>query len=174
MGQLKQLALKPQDLVVILKVAMHEDELRTIAQISEQLFIAPSQIHASIKRSELSHLMSRVNGKLTVNKSALYEFLIYGLKHVFPAVVGAMTRGVPTGISGPALKSKFNQNGTPIVWPDPKGSARGESLSPLCPTVPRACKQDEKLYEVLSLVDALRFGSAREKELAEKVLHSYL
>jgi len=174
MSQLKQIALKPQDLVIVLKIAIHEGEIKTIAQISDQLFIAPSQVHASIKRSELAQLLSRVNGKLAVNKSALYEFLIYGIKHVFPAVVGAMTRGIPTSTSGPALESKFNQSGTPIVWPNPKGTSRGESISPLCPAVPKACLEDKKLYEVLSLVDALRIGAARERELAEKLLPNYL
>ena len=37
---------------------------------------------------------------------------------------------------------------------------------PLYPTVPEAALRDEKLYELLALVDALRVGRVREREIA--------
>ena len=62
----------------------------------------------------------------------------------------------------------------PPVWADPEGTVRGESLEPLYPTVPRAARADAKLYEWLALVDAVRAGRARERELAVKELRSRL
>lgn len=39
-------------------------------------------------------------------------------------------------------------------------------MEPLYPTVAEAAIQNEKLYELLALVDALRVGRVRERELA--------
>jgi len=40
------------------------------------------------------------------------------------------------------------------------------SFTPLHKNVPQAALEDAKLYELLALVDALRDGRARERELA--------
>jgi hypothetical protein len=52
------------------------------------------------------------------------------------------------------------------VWPDPEGEVRGESFSPLYKSVPRAARADHRLYELLVLVDAIRGGRSREREIA--------
>ena len=51
---------------------------------------------------------------------------------------------------------------------------RGEGLEPLYKSVPRAARADAQLYEWLALVDAVRAGRARERELAVKELRSRL
>ena len=53
-----------------------------------------------------------------------------------------------------------------FVWPHPNGSVRGIGVEPLHPSVPFAAMQDEKLYEMLALFDALRVGKARERNMA--------
>ena len=62
----------------------------------------------------------------------------------------------------------------PPVWPDAEGPARGVLFSPLFESVPKAAKRDAALYELLALVDALREGRARERELAEQLLREKL
>ena len=57
---------------------------------------------------------------------------------------------------------------------DPEGSIRGESFSPLYKSVPIAAKNDSKLYELLALVDAIRGGQTREREMAKKELKKRL
>jgi hypothetical protein len=47
---------------------------------------------------------------------------------------------------------------------------RGYSFTPLHKNVPQAALEDKRLYELLALVDALRDGRARERELAVKEL----
>jgi hypothetical protein len=54
----------------------------------------------------------------------------------------------------------------PVVWADPQGTVRGEALEPLYRSVPEAARADAQLYEWLALVDAVRSGRARERELA--------
>jgi hypothetical protein len=60
----------------------------------------------------------------------------------------------------------------PPVWPDPQGQVRGYEFSPLFSSVPHTCKADSKLYELLALVDAIRDGRARERQIAIKEIQS--
>ena len=60
------------------------------------------------------------------------------------------------------------------VWPSAKGTMRGQSILPLYPSVPDAVNNDNQLHELLSLVDALRIGKARERKLAIEELTNRL
>lgn len=62
----------------------------------------------------------------------------------------------------------------PLVWPDPDGDVRGLTLEPLHKAAPKAARRDPRLYELLTLIDALRVGRARERQLAEKALSALL
>jgi hypothetical protein len=62
----------------------------------------------------------------------------------------------------------------PTVWADPEGTVRGEELKPLYRSVPRAARADANLHEWLALVDAVRAGRARERDLAVKELQKRL
>jgi hypothetical protein len=167
----KQPTLKPQDLLVALKIAANPQREFTYAELASELFMSASEVHASIRRAELSRLLSRIDKGIAPIRSALLELLIHGVKFVFPAVSGPLTRGIPTGVGGPALSRLFAQ-GDPLVpvWPDPEGSVRGITICPIYPSVPAACRVDGKLYELLSLLDAVRGGAAREREQAENIL----
>ena len=57
-----------------------------------------------------------------------------------------------------------------LVWPDPEGPERGQAFSPLYKSAPKAARKDAILYEYLVIVDAIRGGGARERELAIKAL----
>lgn len=84
---------------------------------------------------------------------------------VFPQQPGAVVRGVPTAHSAPPLSLSI-QSTEHYVWPSGKGTLRGQSIIPLYPSVVDAVQNDQKLYELLAMVDAIRVGRAREKELA--------
>jgi hypothetical protein len=58
----------------------------------------------------------------------------------------------------------------PPVWPYAEGPLRGIAFSPLYKNVPQAALRDSKLYELLALVDAIREGRAREREIAIREL----
>jgi hypothetical protein len=47
---------------------------------------------------------------------------------------------------------------------------RGESFKPLYRDAPAAAREDPRLYECLSLFDALRGGRARERTIATEHL----
>jgi hypothetical protein len=58
----------------------------------------------------------------------------------------------------------------PPVWPWRDGDTRGVGLEPLYKSVPHAALRDCALYQLLALVDAIRDGRARERNLAERDL----
>jgi DNA-binding Lrp family transcriptional regulator len=165
------MALHPQDVLVALKLALGGQDA-SYADLAHALDLSPSQVHAAVRRAAeagLVHAESRA-----VNPRALAEFLVHGLKYVFPAKRGAVARGMPTAHSAAPLRGLFVDDGEPLVWPDPEGKVRGESLLPIHKSVPSAARRDQKLYESLALLDAVRAGRARERKVASKKLEEML
>ncbi|MEY2891411.1 MAG: hypothetical protein RJA98_1319 [Pseudomonadota bacterium] len=104
----------------------------------------------------------------------LAEFVIHGARFVFVPDRTPMTIGVATSHSAPAFAGVFAPGSDDYVWPHPNGSVRGLGIEPLHPCVPFAAIQDEKLYDMLALFDALRVGRARERGMARERLHALL
>lgn len=167
----KQQIMSPHDIVILLKIVSYGDQPWFQTPLAEALGISQSEISKSLNRSKYAGLLAP-NGK-TVMRMALLEFLQFGLRYVFPIKPGAVVRGVPTSHSASPLKEDI-QSSEAYVWPYGKGTVRGHSILPLYPSVPEAALKDDKLYELLALVDALRVGRAREKELAIKELKKRL
>lgn len=110
-----------------------------------------------------------------INATALGEFVIYGLKYVFPAKRGALTRGIATAWAAPALKGSISSAGeTPLVWPDARGNTKGMTVEPIHESVPIAVKQDVNLYKFLALTDSIRIGLARERAISSELLRKML
>lgn len=105
-----------------------------------------------------------------VNNRNLAEFAAHGAKYAFPANRLPVAVGVPTSHSAPAFAGVFAPGSDDWVWPHPNGTARGQGLEPLHPSVPFAAMRDARLYEMLALFDALRVGRARERGMALKRL----
>ncbi len=106
---------------------------------------------------------------------SLLEFVLHGLKYVYPAEPGALCRGVPTAHSAPPLSRKIvSEDDEHYVWPSGHGTVRGQAIEPLYESVPLAAGKDPRLHELLSLVDALRVGRARERQIAGEELKSRL
>lgn len=168
----KQISLKPQDLLVLLKIACHRERVFTYAELATELGIAASEAHSCLKRAALSRLVApREAGGVAIAQTAFREFVLHGAKYCFPAVLGPVVRGVPTSYAAEPLSTLIVQaDDLPPVWPSPLGSIRGAALYPLYPTVPAAAVRDAVLYECLALFDALRVGAARERELAQQLL----
>jgi len=167
--------LKPLDLVVLLKLSLIEGERPPYLQLANELYLYPSEVYASIKRARASHLVQGPEMKDRLNRSGLLEFLLHGVRYAFPAERGALTRGVPTRYAAsPLVESITPGKEPPPVWPYAEGRVRGYSFAPLHKNVPKAALADSQLYELLVLVDALRDGQARERELAVRELSKRL
>lgn len=173
------MVLKPQDVLVALNWAVHPNVRWTFPGIAKALGISSSEAHASVKRALQSRLMYRIGdapASVRVARENLLEFLIHGLKYVFPAERAGVTRGMPTAHAAPVLKGHFVQAGQqlPPVWPDSAGDVRGEAFKPLYKAAVKAAADDPDLYAALSLVDAIRGGSARERDLASRLLEDLI
>jgi DNA-binding Lrp family transcriptional regulator len=163
--------LKPQDIMVVLKLCTYEGKRPPMSIIAADLNMSPSEIHAAIKRLQQARLLHGPQMQEKPNLSALEEFLLHGVKYAFPAEHGQLTRGLPTSFAAPPLKDEIvSGDELPPVWPWRDGETRGIALEPLYRTAPAAALRDPTLYELLALVDAVRDGRARERKIAEKEL----
>jgi len=166
------MALKPQDVVVVLKLVVRRGRPWAYADLSHELGLSSSAVHACVQRAIKSRLL-RLQHPHAPARLQLMEFLVHGLKYAFPAEYTGVTRGLPTSHAAPPLLGKFiGGDDLPPVWPDPKGTVRGEGVEPLYRSVVHAARADAALYELLVLADAMRIGRARDREIAAHELRS--
>ncbi len=161
--------LKPQDILFLLKLVAIGKKTWSFNKLAVELGMSPSEVHAAAKRALAAKLALKEGERIWPNVLALEEFLFHGIQYVFVPERGGLNRGMPTSYAAEPLKSHFIAvNEPPPVWPEPEGKVRGESFSPLYKSAPVAAKNDAELYALLCLVDAIRGGRARERELAKK------
>jgi len=160
----KHNGMRPQDILVLLKIiTMQNHEWRNI-DIANALNLSPSEVSEALNRSKIAKLID--GKKKSVNPNSFKEFLIYGLKYVFPVEPGAIVRGIPTAYSAPPISESISQGGDIYVWPYARGIKRGQAIEPLYKTIPEVAPKDNSLYELLAITDTLRIGRAREIKIA--------
>jgi hypothetical protein len=168
---MSQPSLRPQDVLVLVKLLSYQGSRPPMAQMGVELSISSSEVHAALKRLALSRLVASDAGGGRPLLQAVEEFLVHGVKYAFPARRGEVTRGLATSYAAPPLNKEIEAGSElPPVWPFPEGKQRGVTLEPLYKTVPAAALRDPTLYEMLALIDALREGRVRERKRAEKAL----
>jgi hypothetical protein len=163
----KHNGMRPHDIVVLLKIISYNHDNWLMKDLGFDLFISLSEISESLNRSVISGLLS--NNKKRIMKSSFLDFLIFGLKYVFPQKPGSIVRGIKTSHSASPL-SNIILSDEIYVWPYFEGDSKGFSIEPLHPNTPKACLKDSKLHELLSLVDAIRLGNKREFNIAVEEL----
>ena len=120
------MALKPQDVYVALKLVAAGARRASYSQLALELVMSPSEVHACVKRAQARHLLHGPGLQNRPNMAALEEFLVHGVKYVFPAERGELTRGVPTSYGAEPLRSVIAPGTDPIpVWPYEWGKQRG-------------------------------------------------
>lgn len=162
--------LKAQDVLVLLKICSYGFK-PSYESIARDVGISQSEAHSAVKRLKKAKLLHGVEMGERPNITTTEEFLIHGLKYLFPAEHSSFVRGMPTSYAAEPLNKLIKQGDDPIpVWPHPEGEARGIGLIPLYKSVPEAASRDPLLYKRLALIDAIRDGRARERKLAESEL----
>ena len=163
--------LKPQDILILLKICLLGDQKWFQHTLSEDLNISQSEISECLSRSKYSGLIDASRKRVSVLN--LLDFIQYGIKYVFPQQPGSIVRGIATAHSASPLDKEI-QSDQNYVWPYARGDMRGQAILPLYKSVPKAVLKDKKLHEVLALVDAIRVGKVREQNLAIKFLRERL
>jgi hypothetical protein len=189
-------ALKPQDIVILLKILakMTLPKNASLAVLSQNklamwLCLSPSEVNAGIKRLIASGLLGELydsagnelrstKGKIFLPiKTACEECLISGVKYFFPAELGSYTRGIPTSYAASIFKQHIRIGQDPIpIWSYAQGEHKGLALEPLYSSVPRSVHEhpDPLFYDLLTLIDAIRSGRARERNIGIKLLKERL
>ncbi len=174
--------MKSQDIVILLKLVSLKGQSQrgclantldfdpfALRSLESALGISKTEIGASLRRSIDAGLAIKAGDHPRVNRRNLGEFVKHGLKYAFPAQSGTPQRGIATGFAAPMLEGQLVSSGADIhIWPYAEGSQRGISITPLFKSVPEAALKDERLYELLALIDAIRVGNQREANLARE------
>jgi len=168
----KHNGMRPQDIVILLKMISLGDKKCTLVEMADFLHISTSEISKAMERNLIAGLVS--SDKARVNKLALRDFLIYGLKYVFPPQPGSSTRGIATAHSAFPVNQHIAENAENYVWKYYKGTKRGNSIVPLYDKIPKFIENQPELYEFLTIVDTLRIGKKREIEIAIQELDKKL
>lgn len=164
-----QPSLRPQDVLVLAKLLAYGGQRPPMAQMGLDLGLSSSEVHAALKRLEQARLLTKGPVGSRPLLHAVEEFLVHAVKYAFPAKRGEVTRGTPTSHAAPPLSEHLTSSDLPPVWPHSHG-VQGVALEPLYRTVPAAALRDPALYELLALIDAVREGRTRERQLAEEEL----
>lgn len=167
----KNNGMRPQDIVILLKIAARGNRAWLMKDLSQELFISASEVSESLNRSVYAGLIAA--DKQHIMKMAFLDFLRYGLKYVFPIKPQAVVRGIPTAY-GAAPLNNLIESDVLYVWAYAKGTVKGMSIEPLIASLPDACTNDPNLYELVALTDALRVGKAREQQIAYEELKKRL
>ena len=166
-----EIRLKPQDVVLALKLVAQGASPWTQPQLARTLHLSAGEVNHGLKRLAACHLFNARERRVV--RASLQEFLLSGLRYVFPAQLGLFGEGMRTAFSvGPLSHHVRLGDEDIIVWPTTGNAARtrGRLMEPLYRTAPLAAEEDPLLHEYLALADTLRVGRARERALARDEL----
>jgi len=160
--------MRPQDIVVLLKIVAKKNQPWQNKDLANELFISASEISESLNRSSMAGLIESERKK-KVYRQSLMEFIEHGLHYVFPAMPESMVNGLYTAHSHPFMQQHFSSE-LNYVWPNARGVVRGLSIQPLYKEQVKAAQKDPLLYLMLALIDVIRVGRVREMQIAMEEL----
>ena len=122
--------LRGEDIVLLLKLT-HQSPDWTVRTLERETTIPKSVVQRSLKRLWQAGLFD--HRRRMPNVSQTEEFLIHGLRYVFPGSVNGESRGFATAWAAKPLADKLAapSNDVPPVWPSAHGDTRGLALEPL-------------------------------------------
>lgn len=161
--------LKGSDILVLVYLAANPQSW-TFRSLAEALKIDVAALHRSVGRLKVAKLL---DDERRLNRSNLEEFLVHGLRFVLPAELGPVGRGRPTAWAAEPLRGMMAEsNEAPPVWPDPRGVERGPTIQPIAKGVVELADARPEMGAWLALLDAVRVGRARDRQLAAAELRS--
>ena len=179
--------MKPQDILLLLKlVSIQTPErddwtdptliaLHSVRALAQATGISKSEVALSLQRSLANGLARRdvrTDIPLAV-RPALIEFLTHGLRYVYPAAPGSLTRGMITGgaaVPGPARLT--TGDALAPVWPDPAGRVQAmdslqAALSDRIRPVAMSPLQQAFYVAVLSMIERTKEAVAKAPARAD-------
>ena len=159
-----------RDVLVLLKVAAHQNEALSVRRLAAGLEMSPSSVADSMKRLRAVGLMKQ-SSAAEINRISTREFLIHGLRWIAPGIVSGIELGLPTAGAASPLREQLI-GAEEMVMPLKGGPHRGAAVAPIDEAAPRAAQLDPQLHKLLALADAIRVGDARSKQLAAREIQA--
>ncbi len=163
--------LKNTDILVLIALREWSGRIDSQTSLAGELRISAAGLSRSLGRLDDARLIQR--GDLTVIRPHAEEFLIHGLRYVFPVRLGTLVRGVPTAHSAPPLSDQIASQEN-YVWSAEFGKTSGLEIVPLHENIPALCVAYPELHPVFAVLDAIRVGRTRETALAKRHLKNWL
>jgi hypothetical protein len=162
------------DLYILLGTLLSEKNTATLRELAATLHVDHTLVHRALKRAENAGLY-RVSAR-QVNLANFEELAIHAARFIAPARLGELTRGVPAAWAAEPISAIIHQRESelPPVWPSALGAVRGQALEPLHPAAVQASQEEQALARLLSIIDSLRAGDVRVREVAATALRDTL
>jgi hypothetical protein len=166
--------LSPTDIYVLAGVLTNEEDDLTLRELAEKLHVDHTLVHRALKRAENAGLYRADSKRL--NRANFEELAIHALRFVAPGRLGELTRGISAAWAAPPISSIIHQSQQepPPVWPNAAGAVRGQALQPLHPAAVQAVQDEPALAQLLAILDSLRAGDVRVREVAAAELQDTL
>jgi hypothetical protein len=134
--------------------------------LAERLRVPHTVVQRALIRAEGAGLYSPV--RRAVHLPHFEEFGLHAIRFVVPAHLGALVSGVPAAWAADPMAEKIRSSSDepPPVWPYAQGEVRGQAIEPLHRAAPEAVAAWPELGEMLALLDSLRAGDARVRDVA--------
>ncbi len=162
------------DIYVLAGTVANADKNPTLRELARELHVDHTLVHRALKRAEDAGLYRSTSKQ--VNRANFEELLAHAARFIAPAAPGELTRGTPAAWAAEPIARRVRQQSDepPPVWPDVDGAVRGQALRPLHPAAVQASRESPALSSLLAIIDSLRAGDARVRQVAAEELHTAL
>jgi len=164
---------KDSDIYVLSGLLAHDGDW-SYRSLAERLGVPHPVVQRALERAKGADLYSA--DRREVHLPHFEEFALHALRFVAPARLGALTPGAPAAWAAEPMASAIRSSGDepPPVWPYVHGRVRGQAVEPLHSAASEAVESWPELGEVLALLDSLRAGDARVRQVAGDLLSKML
>jgi hypothetical protein len=147
---------------VSLALALAMEPSAPLKRLSELTCRSIGEVHNAERRLRAARLL-RPDSRV-VEREPLLRFIQWGVPHAYPPALGAMAVGIataqlPSSMEGEPKEAEF-------VWPFAGGPTRGQAFAPPYSRAPQLLAANPGLRRLLSLVDLVRVGGARDQAAA--------
>lgn len=160
---------KKADIYVLSGLLASEGEW-SYRSLADRLKVPHPVVQRGLARAQEADLYS--GDRRQVHLPHFEEFAIHALRFIAPAQLGGVVPGVPAAWAAEPMATAIHSSAEepPPVWPHAEGRVRGQAIEPLHSAAPEAVQGWPELGEILALLDSLRAGDARVRQVAENLL----
>jgi hypothetical protein len=168
------LMVRPTDLYVLIGVLASGREAAPLRDLAGQLSLDHTVVRRALNNAESAGLYRAETRH--VNLPGFEDLAAHAARFVAPAPLGALSAGVPAAWGAEPISRLVRQAADePLpVWPSARGRVRGQAIAPLHPSAVEAAARNPRVSALLSILDSLRAGDVRVREVAAAELRREL